>query len=125
MVSCSNDRKSPSVQASHQAGHGHCGGQAQHGHTLGYRAEHPAAGGTVRQEKSVHTITIVVEQGETGTFGAWSPELPGCVAVADTKDECLSLMHEAVELHVAAMIEDGEALPDNKTVEVTTFTTAA
>jgi predicted RNase H-like HicB family nuclease len=40
---------------------------------------------------------VIVEQGENG-FGAYVPDLPGCVAVGQTKDEALRLIQEAVEL---------------------------
>jgi predicted RNase H-like HicB family nuclease len=53
---------------------------------------------------------ILVEQGPT-SWGAWSPDLPGCVAAGDTKDETVRLMREAIEQHLAGMAEDGEPLP--------------
>lgn len=74
---------------------------------------------------AVSTFTIIIERGETGTYGAWSPELPGCVAVAEEQDECLTLMREAIELHLDAMRANGEPIPATGTVAVTTFTPAA
>jgi predicted RNase H-like HicB family nuclease len=50
-------------------------------------------------EAEVSTYAIIIERGETGTYGAWCPDLPGCVAVADDQDECLQLMREAIEFH--------------------------
>jgi predicted RNase H-like HicB family nuclease len=40
------------------------------------------------------------------------PDLPGCVATAKTIEELKQLMHEAVELHIAGMIEDGLPIPE-------------
>lgn len=40
---------------------------------------------------------IIVEEGKT-SFGAYAPDLPGCVAVAETREEVLQLMQEAIEL---------------------------
>ncbi len=54
---------------------------------------------------------VVVEQGAEG-FGAYVPDLPGCVAAGESKDEVLALIREAVEVHVEAMLEDGEELPE-------------
>lgn len=56
---------------------------------------------------------------------AWSPDLPGCVAVADEQDECLALMREALEFHLEGLRADGDPLPRPSTVAATTVTTSA
>lgn len=71
------------------------------------------------------TYAIIIERGETGTYGAWCPDLPGCVAVADDQHECLQLMREAIEFHIEGMRENGEPIPHSDTVAATTFTIAA
>jgi len=71
------------------------------------------------------TYAIIIERGETGSYGAWCPDLPGCVAAADEQDECLRLMQEAIEFHLEGMRAHGETLPEPTTVAATTFTTAA
>jgi predicted RNase H-like HicB family nuclease len=53
----------------------------------------------------------VVEKGET-SFGAYVPDLPGCVAAAETKEEGLQLIHEAIEFHVEGLREVGEPIPE-------------
>ena len=53
---------------------------------------------------------VVIEKSETG-FGAYVPDLPGCVAVAETRDETLSLIREAIEFHLEGMREAGETVP--------------
>lgn len=58
---------------------------------------------------------VVVEPSATG-FGAYVPDLPGCVAVGDTAEETLRLIQEAVELHLEGMREDGVAIPEPRTV---------
>jgi len=73
----------------------------------------------------VSTYAIIIERSETGSYGAWCPDLPGCVAVADDLDECPQLMREAIEFHLEGMRENGEAIPTPNTVAATTFTTAA
>ena len=50
---------------------------------------------------------IIIEKGPT-SYGAYSPDLPGCVAAGDTIDELKQLMKEAIELHLRGMLEDGE-----------------
>ncbi|MGH3804580.1 MAG: type II toxin-antitoxin system HicB family antitoxin [Pseudonocardiaceae bacterium] len=35
---------------------------------------------------------IVIEQAADGGYGAWCPDLPGCVALGDGYDECVLQM---------------------------------
>ena len=49
---------------------------------------------------------VVVEKGPT-SYGAYVPDLPGCVAAADTKGEVLTLIKEAIEFHLEGLKEDG------------------
>lgn len=58
---------------------------------------------------------VVVEPSENG-YGAYVPDLPGCVALGDTVDETLHLIHEAIELHLEGMRADGESIPLPRTV---------
>ena len=53
---------------------------------------------------------FIIEKGE-GSFGAHVPDLPGCVAVAETKNEVLELIQEAIELHLESLREDGQPIP--------------
>jgi predicted RNase H-like HicB family nuclease len=53
---------------------------------------------------------VIVEEGNE-SFGAYVPDLPGCVAAADTKEEVLELIQEAIEFHLEGMREDGQNIP--------------
>ena len=53
---------------------------------------------------------VVVEKGKAG-YGAYVPDLPGCVAVAETRREVLKLIREAIALHIEALRKSGEAVP--------------
>ena len=53
---------------------------------------------------------VVIEQGPT-SFGAYVPDLPGCVAVGDTREEVTHLIHEAIEFHLEGMRADGQTIP--------------
>lgn len=53
---------------------------------------------------------VVVEEGPT-SFGAYVPDLPGCVAVGETRDEVLASIHEAIEFHLEGLKEDGQPIP--------------
>jgi len=59
--------------------------------------------------------TVVIEKTENN-YGAYVPDLPGCVAVAETQDELMELIKEAVELHIESMKLDGEQIPEPTTV---------
>ncbi|MDQ3428522.1 MAG: type II toxin-antitoxin system HicB family antitoxin [Actinomycetota bacterium] len=61
-------------------------------------------------EVRVVRYVVIVEQGENG-FGAYVPDLPGCVAVGDTREEALRLIGEAVELHLEGLREEGLPIP--------------
>ncbi len=53
---------------------------------------------------------VVVEKSENG-FGAYVPDLPGCVAVADTREEVVALIQEAIEFHIEGLKESGDPVP--------------
>lgn len=53
---------------------------------------------------------VIVEEGQS-SFGAHVPDLPGCVAVADTKKEVLKLIQEAIEIHLEGLRENGQPVP--------------
>ena len=53
---------------------------------------------------------VVIEKGES-SYGAYVPDLPGCVAAGDSREEVLQLIHEAIEFHIQTLREDGEAIP--------------
>jgi predicted RNase H-like HicB family nuclease len=53
---------------------------------------------------------VIIEQG-AGNLSAYVPDLPGCVATGNTRDEVLASMREAIAMHLEGMREDGEAIP--------------
>jgi predicted RNase H-like HicB family nuclease len=53
---------------------------------------------------------VVIEKGPT-SFGAYVPDLPGCVAVAETKAEVEQLIAEAITFHIEGLLEDGTPVP--------------
>jgi predicted RNase H-like HicB family nuclease len=54
---------------------------------------------------------VIVEEGES-SFGAYVPDLPGCAAVGETKEEVLQLIQEAIEFHIEGLREDGRPIPE-------------
>ena len=53
---------------------------------------------------------VVVEQGAT-SYGAYVPDLPGCIAAGNTKQEALALLREAIELHLEDLRNSGQRVP--------------
>lgn len=60
------------------------------------------------------TYAIIIERADDGGYGAWSPDLPGCVALGDTEEEALSEMKEAMRGHLEVMRERGETVPNHR-----------
>jgi len=54
--------------------------------------------------------TIVLEKGETG-YGAFVPDLPGCIAAGETREETLRLIKEAIEFHIEGLKADQSEIP--------------
>lgn len=54
---------------------------------------------------------VLFEESSTG-YGAYAPDLPGCVATGRSLDETRRRMAEAIEMHLAAMREDGDEVPE-------------
>lgn len=57
---------------------------------------------------------VVVEKAETN-YSAYSPDLPGCVATGDSKEETLQLMREAIAMHLEGLKEEGLPIPSPST----------
>ena len=55
--------------------------------------------------------TVIVEQGDT-SWGAYVPDLPGCIAAGETREEVLQLIREAIEFHVEGLRQNGEPVPE-------------
>lgn len=53
---------------------------------------------------------VIIEKGET-SYGAYVPDLPGCVAVAETEEEVMELIHEAIKFHLEDLREQSEIIP--------------
>jgi len=56
---------------------------------------------------------VVIEKGET-SYGAYVPDLPGCVAVAESLEEVRNLIKEAIAFHIEGLQED--AVPEQVSI---------
>ena len=60
----------------------------------------------------MYRFLIVIEKAN-GNYSAYSPDLPGCVATGATRDEAEQNMHQAVEMHINGLREDGLPVPES------------
>jgi predicted RNase H-like HicB family nuclease len=58
---------------------------------------------------------VLFEKTDTG-YSAYVPDLPGCIAAGDTLEETAQLMREAIGFHLDGMREDGEPIPEPRTI---------
>jgi predicted RNase H-like HicB family nuclease len=58
---------------------------------------------------------VLFEKTETG-YSAHVPDLPGCVAAGPSLEETTNLIRGAIRMHLAGMVEDGEPIPEPKTI---------
>ncbi|MCH8269289.1 MAG: type II toxin-antitoxin system HicB family antitoxin [Acidobacteria bacterium] len=65
---------------------------------------------------------VVIERGKT-SWGAHVPDLPGCIAAGETREEVLELIREAIDLHIESLRQDSIPVPspssEGEFVEVT------
>ncbi len=60
---------------------------------------------------------VILEKGST-SYGAYVPDLPGCVAAGETKAEVVKLIQEAIEFHIEGLQEEGLPIPEpSSTIE--------
>lgn len=58
---------------------------------------------------------VVIEQAADGSFSAYVPDLPGCVACGETSEEVRQLIRESVKMHLDSLRAHGEPVPPPKT----------
>lgn len=53
---------------------------------------------------------VIFEKGEN-SYGAYVPDLPGCIAVGETLEEVSALITKAIAFHIEALQDAGEPVP--------------
>ena len=54
-------------------------------------------------------VVVIEQEGEA--WGAYVPDLPGCVAAGGSHEEVERLIAEAIPLHISSLREHGEPVP--------------
>jgi predicted RNase H-like HicB family nuclease len=58
----------------------------------------------------MHKFLIIIETAGAN-FSAYSPDLPGCIATGDTREETERNMLEAIQMHLEGLREDNLPIP--------------
>lgn len=61
-------------------------------------------------------MTYALIHEEDGIFGISFPDFPGCISTGTTEDEALRKGTQALYFHVAGMVEDGDLLPNTRSL---------
>lgn len=60
---------------------------------------------------------VALVHGQGGSYGLSFPDLPGCVSASTSLDELLLDGKEALDLHIEAMLQDGEEIPEFRSLQ--------
>ena len=71
----------------------------------------PADGVCYNSSQAMKDYLVIYEHSETG-WSAYVPDLPGCVAAGDTREEVATLIKEAIEFHIEGLREQGLSVPE-------------
>jgi predicted RNase H-like HicB family nuclease len=63
----------------------------------------------------MNSYVALIEKTGTG-YSAHVPDLPGCIAAAESYGETVKLIHEAIEFHIEGMLLHGEHVPPPSTL---------
>jgi len=61
----------------------------------------------------MHRFLVIIEKAN-GNYSAYSPDLPGCIATGETREEAEKNMHKAIEMHAQGLIEDKLPVPESR-----------
>jgi len=63
----------------------------------------------------MYRFLIVIEKAN-GNYSVYSPDLPGCAATGETREEAEQNIHEAILMHVRGLIQDNLPIPDSQSL---------
>ncbi len=58
---------------------------------------------------------VVYEEGKRN-YSGFLPDVPGCVSTGKSLEQMRNMMREALDFHLEGMAEDGEPIPETKTL---------
>ena len=57
---------------------------------------------------------VILYPGENGYWVVECPSLPGCISQGETREAAIANIKEAIEVYIAALEEDGLAVPEER-----------
>jgi predicted RNase H-like HicB family nuclease len=75
------------------------------------------ARGMTAMSKDLYIYPAIFEYDEDGRIGISFPDLPGCLSCADSDAEALRMASDALGLHLFAMEQDGDAIPEPRSLQ--------
>ena len=64
----------------------------------------------------MNKFLVIIEKSKDG-FGAYSHDLPGCIAVGSSREEVEEKMYEAISFHLEGLQEDGLPIPESESAD--------
>lgn len=64
-----------------------------------------------------YPATLLPHPTQSGRYDVTFADLPGCVTSGDTLEQALQRAHDALAMHLGAMLADGDPMPDPSTLE--------
>jgi antitoxin HicB len=63
---------------------------------------------------------IIIHRAEEGGYWCEVPVLEGCFAQGETVEELLGEARDAIESHIEALVENGQAVPEDADIMIAT-----
>ena len=70
------------------------------------------AASRAKGEEVVNLKYAVVFEQTPNNYGAYAPDVPGCVSTGKTWDEIRANIREALSFHIEGMVQNGEPIPE-------------
>ena len=89
----------------------------EQGHSARNGGVNLPAGGVehVKEEETMRYVSFIHR--DKAGYGVSFPDFPGCVSIGDTVDDAIRHGSEALAFHVEGLAEDGEAIPEPRTID--------
>jgi predicted RNase H-like HicB family nuclease len=119
VVFCTTKGQSSSVSSSHKEGYSYDSEQRESGHSCQDKTHYLQTSRTQTIKNSMNNFMnnsmksycIIIEKA-SDNYSVFSPDVLGCISTGDTLEEALAMMTEALEMHLEAMFDDGEQIPE-------------
>ena len=61
----------------------------------------------------MYRFLVIIEKAENN-YSAYSPDLPGCIATGQTREDTEQAMNEAIQMHVEGLRDDDLPIPESQ-----------